>query len=72
MAVKRLSIREHLIAAGVKNLHEFGYPTCTAENILTDCVYREFFRSMLESNLGKNAAADVEIKKLLKDAANGR
>jgi len=33
-------MKEKLIAAGVKNLHEFGYPQCTADNILTDRAVR--------------------------------
>ena len=46
-------MKEKLIAAGVKNLQEFGYPNCTKDNILTDMVYKEFFKSMLKDNLGK-------------------
>lgn len=45
-------IREHLLKAGVKNLIEFGYPHVTTETILTDIVYKEFFKSMLNENLG--------------------
>lgn len=48
-------IRARLIAAGVSNLKEFGYPGVNAENILTDMVFANFFRSMLEDNLGKGA-----------------
>lgn len=33
------TVREYLIAAGVKNLREFGYPSCDASNILTDEIY---------------------------------
>ena len=57
-------LEKHLIRAGVKNLREFGYPDCTAENILTDSVYSQFFASMLDSNMGQNAAADVAIVSL--------
>ena len=42
-------IKSKLIAAGVKNLREFGYPQCNENNILTDEVYSEFFREMLNS-----------------------
>jgi hypothetical protein len=45
-------IRQHLLSAGVKNLKEFGYTEATTETILTDEVYREFFKSMLNDNLG--------------------
>lgn len=44
--------REKIIKAGVANLKEFGYPSVSAENILTDHIYSQFFRSMLEGNLG--------------------
>lgn len=42
-----------LIRAGVANLKEFGYPAVTKDNILTDLIFRAFFRSMLEDNKGK-------------------
>jgi hypothetical protein len=41
-------LQDRLIAAGVANLREFGYPHCTKENILTDMIYRRFFLSMLK------------------------
>lgn len=58
-------VEKRLIAAGVKNLKEFGYPNCTPENILTDCVFSQFFKSMLEDNRGQNPQADVAISSLL-------
>lgn len=60
-------IRQKLIKAGVKNLREFGYPSCDEANILTDEIYKRFFESMLEENLGHSAAVDVEINQLLKE-----
>jgi len=57
------TIREHLIAAGVKNLKEFGYPDVNAENLLTDVVYSGFFASMLRDNLGQGV--DEQINALL-------
>lgn len=68
MSARKLTVREHLLAAGVKNLREFGYPDCTAENILTDLIYRQFFVSMLRDNYGQDSRADVEIAKLLREA----
>jgi hypothetical protein len=56
-------MRDKLIAAGVKNLREFGYPSCTAENILTDDIFKAFFVGMLKDNKGKGA--DKEIDALL-------
>ena len=46
-------IKDHLLKAGVKNLKEFGYPDVDKENILTDIVYSEFFKGMLNDNKGK-------------------
>lgn len=62
-------IRNALIAAGVKNLREFGYPTCTAENILTVRVFARFFDGMLEDHPQRAHAQEVaalraEIKNL--------
>ena len=62
--------RDSLIAAGVRNLREFGYPSCNAENILTDQVYRMFFVRLLRDNLGqRDKVADAAINELLSDAA---
>lgn len=60
-------IRNSLLSAGVKNLKEFGYPSVNEKNILTDTVYKAFFLKMLEDNLGKMAAGDFEITKLMKE-----
>ena len=57
--------RAKIIAAGVRNLKEFGYPSVTADNILTDQIYSAFFKSMLEDNKGKGA--DGVINDLLKE-----
>ena len=62
-------IRKKLIAAGVKNLKQFGYPKVDEFNLLTDQIYKAFFRSMLEDNLGNGAAIDAEINHLLKETA---
>lgn len=59
------AIRAHLLKAGVANLREFGYPGCTAENIMTDEVYSAFFKSMLDDNKGKSKEVDAEINGLL-------
>jgi hypothetical protein len=56
-------LRDKLLANGVRNLKEFGYPAATKENILTDRIYSAFFKSMLEDNMGKGA--DEAIKALL-------
>lgn len=62
-------IREHLLKAGVKNLKEFGYPEVTTETILTDGIYKMFFKSMLEDNLGNGKQVDEVINQLLSEVA---
>jgi hypothetical protein len=54
-------LRDKLINNGVKNLQEFGYPYVNKNNILTDDVYKMFFKSILESNLGHKKQIDVVI-----------
>lgn len=54
------AVTEKLIAAGVRNLKEYGYPSVTAENILTDRIYSAFFKSMLEDNKGKGVDAEID------------
>lgn len=59
-------IEAALIAAGVRNLKEFGYPNCNKDNILTDEIYRQFFLSMLEENKGGlGPSADKVIDSLI-------
>ena len=65
MALSQRQIRAKIIANGVRNLKEFGYPSVTPENILTDMIFRKFFKSMLEDNLGKGQ--DVTIGELLEE-----
>jgi len=58
-------IKEKLLSAGVKILKEFGYPKADTKNILTDEVYKEFFKSMLEDNKGNGSQIDSAIDELL-------
>ncbi len=60
-----MSVRDKLLAAGVRNLGEFGYEHVTSENIITDIIYAGFFKSMLNDNLGQGF--DAEIKGLLSE-----
>jgi hypothetical protein len=46
-------IKAKLIAGGVRNLNEYGYPNCNKENIITDEIYKAFFSSMLKQNKGR-------------------
>ena len=69
-----MSIKKTLIENGVKNLKEYGYPSVNNENILTDIIYSQFFKSMLEDNKGFDAAVDAAINNLMAeiDEANQR
>jgi len=58
-------IESMLIKAGVKNLKEFGYPDVNEKNILTDYIYKSFFKSMLEDNKGNSKEIDEVIDELL-------
>lgn len=60
-------IRDKLIKAGVSNLHEFGYPHCNVDNILTDVIYSKFFLSMLEDNKGISTNIDEVIDQLISE-----
>ena len=44
-------MREKLIEIGVKGLKEFGYPAVNKDNIVTDAIYGQFFKSILEDAL---------------------
>ena len=44
-------MRDRLIAAGIRNLREFGYPDVNATNILTDMIYSKMFLGMLKETL---------------------
>ena len=50
----REEIRSRIIKWAVENAHEFGYPHVTAENILTDEVYKMYFASILRQSKGNN------------------
>lgn len=58
-------MKDKLIAAGVRNLREFGYPKCDEKNILTDYVYASFFLRMLHDNKGRDVAIDKVINGLI-------
>ena len=65
-------IREQLLEAGAINLRKFGYPDCTAENIMSSMVFRAFFKGMLEDNKGKSPTVDEVIQELLTEIDNGK
>lgn len=58
-------MKDKLIAAGVNNLHAYGYPECNKDNILADQIYKAFFASMLKDNKGHGEAIDKAIDELL-------
>lgn len=58
-------MKKHILEAGVMNLKIFGYSNATTENILTDEIYKEFFKEMLNSNRGESPDSDAVIDELL-------
>jgi hypothetical protein len=67
-AEMRRLYRDKLIAAGIKNLREFGYPSCDEKNILTDMIFSRFFEMMLKETKGQ-AGKDIDeaVDALLKE-----
>ena len=61
-------IKNKLIKKYVENLQKFGYPEVNSENILTDYVYSNFFKSILEDSLNSNISE--EIKEAITDLLN--
>jgi hypothetical protein len=61
------TIKQQIISAGIKNLKEFGYENVTSETIIQDKIYSEFFKRMLESNLGEDSDFDKVINELLEE-----
>ena len=60
-------IRQALIDAGVKQLREFGYPSCDGDGIMKDLVLASFFAEMLKGTKGKSASVDAEIDIILSE-----
>jgi hypothetical protein len=62
-----MAMREHIIALGVRNLRDFGYPKCDSTNIFTDAIYKAFFKQMLQDVPLGSPEQDNAIQKLLKE-----
>ena len=58
-------MKDKLIANGVRNLREFGYPDCNEKNILTDYIFASFFLRMLPENKGYSTEIDAAIDELI-------
>lgn len=58
--------RRQILESLVRGLKEFGYPSVTAENIITDYVYREFAIPQLKEVL-ELQPFQFEVKQLLTD-----
>jgi len=65
-----MNVTDKLIAAGIKNLKDFGYPEVNKDNILTDEIYSQFFLSMLRDNLGYSKDVDEAINELINKINN--
>ncbi len=61
------AMRRNLIRCGVKNLKQFGYPSVSESNILTDRIYSAFFKSMLQNDCNKVKGYEKIIEGLLKE-----
>lgn len=61
--ILRKEICDQIIANGINNLKDFGYPDVDKDNIFTDMVYSRFFKNMLRESLERGF--DVEINHLL-------
>lgn len=71
--MKKEQIKEHLLKAGVKNLKDFGYPSVNKENIITDIIYSDFFKEMLEQNKGQSTSlVDDVIDELLLEISTNK
>ena len=62
-----MSMRKEIVKDCVNKLRDFGYVDVDAKNIFTDTLYKRFFKSILEQNLGKDSFIDCAIQDLLKD-----
>lgn len=66
--MENIEIKQKIIAAGVKNLKTYGFKDANKNNILSDKVYSEFFKSMLIDNKGKSTAqVDAVIDNLINE-----
>lgn len=63
-------IKQHLLQKWAENLIEFWYSNATSENILTDEIYKEFFKQMLEENKWADETIDTVIDELLEQIEN--
>lgn len=54
-------IEQKLIENGIKNLNEFGYDKVDKNNIFTDLIYIQMFKSMLKDNKGYRTDIDNAI-----------
>ena len=59
-------IVDNLINVGVTVLKEFGYSNVTQDNILTDDIYKQFYKKILTENLGVNQKVDEAIQTIFK------
>lgn len=63
------AILNALLAAGVRNLKEFGYPSVDEYNILTDLIYARFFKRMLEEHEGNKTEVNYLLGEINKATA---
>ena len=69
----KAEIKKNLISRGVRGLKAFGFPNVNSKRILTDKVYKEFFKKMLEElkRAGQGQETDKIIDELLAAVRKG-
>lgn len=67
------TLKDRFLASGVRSLKDFGYENVSAGNILTDEIYKAFFKSLLVEALREtptNSKAAEVIRGLLKEVSD--
>lgn len=66
MSIPQEIFRENIIKVAVDRAHEFGYPSCTIGNIMTDQVYKMFFISILKQEISVRSGQGGFVMECLK------
>lgn len=61
--------REQILGAVARNLREFGYPDCTADNVLTTYLFGQFAKSQLEDFMELNPSTSDIVQPMLDEIA---
>jgi hypothetical protein len=61
------AIRLNFISSGVKKIKNYGFTKVTEDNIISDSLYKEFFKKFLLSNVAQDEKTINVIAGLLKE-----